>query len=311
MSLARQFVLLVFLMNCSPVFASLFNNELRGEAGYSSIDNTYRLQQNNKDTVVIPFEYKQSALYHSFTLEVIDSVINILLKNKAVTLSIEGYAHVNEGSDSICYYLSLNRALFIRDYVLGRGVDSSRIISITGFGRSKPTYRKINTQGVEYNCRAEIGLNYPVVAKKAEIQDKDGDGIADNTDKCPDEFGDIAHDGCPNKDAVIVPFENQQSFLHAMTYRVLDSVIAILSENPTLTISIEGHAYKNEGIKALCDRLANDRADIVKNYLLSRRIDISRIDSVKGFGNSRPINAGNNPQEELRNARAEIILSHH
>jgi outer membrane protein OmpA-like peptidoglycan-associated protein len=82
--------------------------------------------------VLIPFDYKQSALYHPYTYEVIDSVVTMLLKKNDVTLSIDGYAHPDEGNDTICKYLALNRALFVRDYVLGRGVDSSRIILVRG-----------------------------------------------------------------------------------------------------------------------------------------------------------------------------------
>lgn len=346
MNILRWLVLVCFFTNCSAVFASPLRIELMENVKYTSdvtfcnlrYDNTgdkifrdaivrkakrdkqkndYKynfidtLPQTNKDTVVIPFEYKQSSLNHSFTFKAIDSVIAILLKNELVTLSIDGYAHVDEGSDSICYYLSINRALATRDYVLGRGIDSSRIISLKGLGNLRSIQIITSKQVVEFNCRAEIMLYYPLPPIKTEIPDKDGDGITDSEDKCPDEYGDKANNGCPNKDAIIVPFETQQSSLYSMTYKVLDSVIAILRNDPSITISIEGHAYKTEGVETLCDRLAKERADIVKRYLLTRRIAGSRIDSVISFGNLRPLNAGKNPQEIARNSRAEIFLIRH
>lgn len=346
MNLPRWLVLLCFIIQSSFIIASPLNIGLIGKINSFSVvgfynwhsvntgvkifrnaivrkakrdkqKNDYKynfidtLPQTNNDTVVIPFEYKQSALYHPFTFKAIDSVIDILLKNELVTLSIDGYAHVDEGSDSICYYLSLDRALVIRDYVLGRGIDSSRIISLKGLGNLRSIHIKTNKQVFEFNCRAEIMLYYPLPPIKTEIPDKDGDGITDSEDKCPDEYGDKAHNGCPNKDAIIVPFETQQSSLYSMTYNVLDSVIAILRNDPSITISIEGHAYKDEGIKTLCDRLAKERADIVRRYLLTRRIAGSRIDSVKSFGNLRPLNAGKNPQEIARNSRVEIFLIRH
>ncbi len=264
--------------------------------------------QGKKDTTIIRFDYKQSALFHAFTFESIDSVVNILLKNKPVTLSIDGYAYKDEGSDTICYYLSLNRALFIQTYVLGRGIDSSRIISLNAWGNSRQSLKYKDKDGLHINCRAEMLLHYPPPPVKVVMLDRDEDGISDAEDKCPDEFGHIEKGGCPNTNRVIVPFAIQEASLYSMTYRVLDSVIAVLMENPTYTIGIEGHAYKTEGISTVCESLAIERAEIVKQYLISRRIDQIRISSVKSYSNLRPLNAGKNPQDMTANARVEITV---
>lgn len=265
-------------------------------------------QHYSKDSVVIPFEYKQSALYQVFTTNVIDSIIRILLKNDSVTLSIAGYAHQDEGNDTITKYLSLNRALFIQTYVLGRGVDSSRIISVKAYGKTKQLYRGTKNMGIG-NCRVVINLNYPPPGKLA--NDKDGDNITDSLDTCPDIYGDRSRNGCPDTTAIIVPFENQQSSLHSLTYKVMDSMIKVLKENPTYTISIQGHAYKTEGTPFFCEHISEDRCTMVKQYLLSRYIPLSRIDSVEGVGSIHPITAGRNPQEIVRNCRVEIYLNRH
>lgn len=263
------------------------------------------------DTVVIPFEYKQSALYQAFTFKAIDSVIAILLKNDSVTLSIHGYAHVDEGSDSICYYLSLNRALVIRDYVLGRGVDSVRILGLKGWGNIRSINRKTNAAILRYNCRAEITLNYPLPPPPLTMRDKDEDGIADEDDQCPNEYGEKIYSGCPDKNAIIVPFQPQQYSLFSATYAVLDSLKNILLNDPSISISIAGYAHKTEGINTVCNKLANERADIVKRYLLSRGIAPEKIESAKGFGKLKVLNAGRNPQEIVKNSRAEILLIRH
>ncbi len=293
-------VVLCFLLSPLAIFATPLNAKW--------IDS---LPQTKQNTVVIPFEYKQSALYHPFTFKAIDSVVNILLKHDSVTLNVEGYAHVDEGSDTICYYLSLNRALVIKDYVMARGVDSARIISLTGFGNLRSAHLKIYKQIIEYNCRAEIVLNYPLPPPPIIILDADADGIPDGEDQCPTAYGSIANNGCPDKNAIVVPFETQQSSLYSGTYNVLDSIIAIALKDPTLTISIEGHAYKTEGSASICNQLAKDRAEIVRSYLLSRRIPAARIGPTKSFGNLRSITAGRNPWEITRNSRVEIFLVHH
>jgi outer membrane protein OmpA-like peptidoglycan-associated protein len=271
----------------------------------------YQPLRNFNDTIIIPFEYKQSALFHAFTFEVIDSVVNILKKDTAIRLTIDGYSYVDEGNDTVCKYLSLNRALFVKEYVLGRGIDLSRIISVNGLGKMKSQLKKTNALGKIINCRAELLLIYPPPPPIIVISDRDEDGIADTDDKCPDEYGYVETNGCPNKNRIIVPFENNQASLHSLTYVVLDSVVSMLKEDPLLTISIEGHAYKDEGTKSVCDNLAKERAAIAKEYLMSRYVAATRIEAVKSFGNIRPLNAGRNPQEKNRNARVEIVLNRH
>lgn len=261
------------------------------------------------DTIVIRFEYKQSALFHKYTLETLDSVIRILLLDTNITLSIDGYAYKDEGSDTVCYYLSLNRALFIETYVLGRGVALTRINQIKAYGKTRQKYVNKDKNGLWVNCRAELRLVYPPPPKKKEFFDKDEDGIADDEDKCPDIFGLTDFVGCPDSGAISVPFAIGDWGLTSITYNVLDSVSKLLRDNPELTITIDGHANLAEGSYALCQRLAAERAGIVKNYLLSRQVNSTRILKVNSYGISRPANAAKNPQQILKNARAEIRLN--
>jgi outer membrane protein OmpA-like peptidoglycan-associated protein len=263
-----------------------------------------------KDTtlVLIPFDYKQSALYLPHTYEVIDSVTTMLLKKNDVTLSIDGYAHPDEGNDTICKYLALNRALFVRDYVLGRGVDSGRIILVRGLSKTKSVNSDIDKDGHTRNCKAELRLNFPIPPEVLRKADRDEDGVPDIEDTCPDVYGYKENSGCKDSNAIIIPFENQQSSLSPFTYKALDSVIAVLKENAAYTVTIEGHSYKTEGINQVCERLAMERAAIVKNYLLSRNISNKRIVALKSAGINRPYNAGKNPREIAANYRAEILL---
>lgn len=266
------------------------------------------LPKTNDFVVVIPFEYKQSSLNFSSTFKLMDSVSSILLQNDSVTLSIDGYSYFDEGMDHICYALSLNRALCVKLYVQGRGIDSSRIVKTEAKSYYRSVKRKIKKEPVSFNCTAEIILHFPIPPEAVDVPDIDGDGIVDIEDSCPEEYGEIARNGCPNKNAIIIPFEPQQSSLASQTYKVMDSVIAILRTDPAASITIEGHAYKKEGVMSVCESLAKERAAIVRKYLLTRRIDDSRIKSVESFSTSKPLNAGRNSWEIARNSRAEIIL---
>ena len=263
------------------------------------------------DTLVIPFEYKQSAIVHKFTLDVLDSVVIILNQNKDITLSIEGYSYVDEGNDTICKYLSLDRALFVRDAMLGRGIDSERITSIKAMGQWKPEkkghYKVNNSQ----HCRVELLLIYPPPPKPPVIADRDEDGIPDSEDSCPDQFGYPENKGCPMKDVYFVLFEPGQSYISPSGFKMSDMILNLLRQNPSYTIKIGGHASKPEGIKSVTDQLSEDRANIIYRYLLSRNISPARIDAITSYGKSKPVNAQRNPREIEENACAEVILNRH
>lgn len=307
MTKLRHLVILLFLGTGFSVFAGelVDKQQLRNK----TVNQFIQSPPQRIDTIVIRFEYKQSALFHKFTLETLDSIIRILLLDTNITLSIDGYAYKDEGSDTVCYYLSLNRVLFIQTYVLGRGVALTRINSLKAYGRTRQKYRNKDANGLWVNCRAELRLVYPPPTRKKDFFDKDEDGIADDEDKCPDIFGLIDFEGCPDSGAIVVPFAIADWGLTPITYNVLDSVSKLLRENPELTISIDGHANLAEGSYALCMKLAAERAEIVKNYLLSRQVNRSRILEMKSYGISRPANAAKNPQQILKNARAEIRLN--
>lgn len=259
--------------------------------------------------ILIPFEYRQSALYYPKTFKVIDSVINLLYKDKRITLSVFGYSHFEEGNgnDSINKYLALDRALFVRDYILGRGVNEDRLLLIKGMGATKSGNSDVDKNGRSQICRAELIVNYPPPPPPI-IYDRDEDGVADTTDACPDEFGYAENKGCPDRDVIIIPFENNGAWLVSKSYSALNKLVKTLQEHPSFKLRIEGHAYKTEGINNVCKSLAEDRAYMVKQYFLSRSIVPTRIVVVDSHSNRRPINTGKNPEQILLNARAQVFL---
>jgi len=303
----RHLILSILLCAGISVFAGTSAARLKFHGG--KVAARFQAPPPGKDTIVIRFEYKQSALFHKFTMETLDSVVRILLRDTNITLAIDGYAYKDEGSDTVCYYLSLNRALFIQTYILGRGVALTRINQIKAWGKTRQKYVNKDKNGLLVNCRAELRLVYPPPPKKKDFADRDGDGLDDDDDKCPDVFGYRDNGGCPDSGAVMVPFGLQESSLIPMTYNVLDSMVRILRNDPSITISIDGHAHLAEGSYSFCIKLAEERAVIVKNYLISRMINPSRILEVKSSGISKPVNTAKTPLQILKNARAEIWLN--
>lgn len=87
----------------------------------------------------------------------------------------------------------------------------------------------------------------------------------------------------------------------------LNKVADFLNDNPTVTISIEGHT-DNVGSKSANITLSRNRAKSVYHYLVERGIDKSRLSS-KGFGSSDPISDNESEDGRRKNRRTEIRIT--
>jgi outer membrane protein OmpA-like peptidoglycan-associated protein len=54
-------------------------------------------------------------------------------------------------------------------------------------------------------------------------------------------------------------------------------------------------------------KLSNERADAVKNYLVNKGVDPSRL-TAQGFGPTKPLNQGKTETERALNRRVELKL---
>jgi len=166
----------------------------------------------------------------------------------------------------------------------------------------------------EDNCPAVAGL-----AKYGgcPIPDTDKDGVNDEEDKCPDAAGTKENNGCPEikqevqekieYSAKQIEFIASSSQLSKNSFEVLDTVAAILKRNPEIKVSIEGHT-SSEGNYASNMKLSEKRADKVKEYLLKKGIDASRL-TAAGFGPTRLLNEDKTAADKAKNRRVELKLS--
>ena len=146
--------------------------------------------------------------------------------------------------------------------------------------------------------------------------DRDGDGVYDKDDKCPDVKGTAANNGCPevsdevmkqlNAYAKTILFNSGKSSFQQQTYLVLQSITAILKEYPSSNFSIEGHT-DSDGKDAANQKLSEDRAGAVKNYLVENGIAASRLAS-SGYGESKPIDTNKTKAGKANNRRVEVKL---
>jgi outer membrane protein OmpA-like peptidoglycan-associated protein len=151
------------------------------------------------------------------------------------------------------------------------------------------------------------------------IPDTDGDGINDEEDKCLTVKGTVENSGCPpqvikediiekvNIAARSIQFRYTQASLLPSSYPVLDEIVKILEQDPSLKLSIEGHT-SSDGNPSANLKLSQERADNVKKYLETKGIQSSRL-SARGFGQTQPLNNGKTEAEKALNRRVELKLS--
>lgn len=86
----------------------------------------------------------------------------------------------------------------------------------------------------------------------------------------------------------------------------LDDLTALLEKYPQLRIEIGSHLQG--GADAGTDKTASQqRADAVRNYLLSKGIAANRVTSV-GYGSSRPLDTGATAEARVKNTRTEFRI---
>ncbi|MEN8200414.1 MAG: OmpA family protein, partial [Thermodesulfobacteriota bacterium] len=120
------------------------------------------------------------------------------------------------------------------------------------------------------------------------IGDKDGDGVTDDKDACPNTPKGVAVDerGCWTEAAKFL-FDLDSAVLSSDAKSVLDNVKGIFDENPGMVVQIDGHTC-DLGAAAYNQNLSERRAQAVEDYLLNKAgIGGNRL-STKGYGETRP-----------------------
>jgi outer membrane protein OmpA-like peptidoglycan-associated protein len=86
----------------------------------------------------------------------------------------------------------------------------------------------------------------------------------------------------------------------------LNKVADVLKDNPNRKITVEGHT-DSTGKAATNDKLSQQRADAVKDYLMIRGVPSKQI-TTKGFGASHPIASNATTEGRAENRRVEIVI---
>jgi outer membrane protein OmpA-like peptidoglycan-associated protein len=151
-------------------------------------------------------------------------------------------------------------------------------------------------------------------------KDTDGDGLMDPDDRCPKDaetrnnFED--QDGCPDElpeqvkkfTGVIrgIQFASGNAKIRKTSFPLLDDAVSVLKQYPTLRIRISGHT-DSRGVRAKNLTLSENRANAVRDYLTTRGIESSRVET-RGVGPEEPIADNKTSAGRAQNRRIEFEL---
>jgi outer membrane protein OmpA-like peptidoglycan-associated protein len=155
-----------------------------------------------------------------------------------------------------------------------------------------------------------------VVAEQTRTMDRDGDGIPDERDKCPDAPGPAtggSEDGCPravrvseNEIRVLqqVVFDKDSDVVPPGALPILGEIAQVLKTHPELAVEIEGHASAGEKEPWI---VAARRAGAVRSALQARGVRAPL--EVRSFGDTRPIADAATEEGRRKNRRVEFHIA--
>jgi OOP family OmpA-OmpF porin len=196
-------------------------------------------------------------------------------------------------------------------------------------GKGKPNLDWVNPVAMMYDELYDETLRQEVAALKTRVtnvenavndlkKDSDGDGVADQFDKCPNTPAGSVVDGAgcvivfPNPvDTTAkagtaysnIQFEFDSSVLRTSSYPALDATSADLRTTGA-TVQVNGYA-SSEGTAAHNMSLSRDRANSVKTYLVNSGVTASKV-KVKAYGETNPIADNSTEEGRVLNRRVSL-----
>ena len=171
--------------------------------------------------------------------------------------------------------------------------------------------------GVANNVDSCVDVAGPAENNGCPWPDSDGDTVLDKDDKCPNVAGLVSNMGCPQPSKAImeelnavgakVPFQLNKADLGIMVTTVLDIVAGIMEKYPNTNFIIEGHT-DTSGPKAFNQKLSEQRASSVKEYLVKKGISAERLSAV-GYGEDRPSTSNQTRKGRVSNRRVEFKVA--
>ena len=197
------------------------------------------------------------------------------------------------------------------------------------------------TIGYDFDRSLDSVVEQPKVEVYEFMFDKDKDGIKDSVDLCPNVFGSMNANGCPDNDNDGIPndydlcpnlygeielqgcpeitqfekniiykalrdlkFDMDEADINYSSYPTLTDITLLLLKNPKMFLHITGHS-SSEGTAEYNMGLSARRAKAVQNFFKERGIQKSRL-ILDYLGEDSPLNTNSSEYEKALNRRVEF-----
>jgi outer membrane protein OmpA-like peptidoglycan-associated protein len=102
-------------------------------------------------------------------------------------------------------------------------------------------------------------------------------------------------------------FQQSTATILEQSYGELNSLADLLASTPNMHIQIDGHT-DNNGKEEDLIQLSLDRANAVKDFLITNGIDGTRIKTT-GQGSKKPLNDNSTDEMRQQNRRVEVVVT--
>ncbi len=119
-------------------------------------------------------------------------------------------------------------------------------------------------------------------------------------------------DGIRKLKTDMIHFDFDKSYIRKDASKELDKLVEVMTEYPNMIIKIESHT-DSRGSAVYNNYLSDKRAKSTREYIISKGIDASRIESAKGYGEQQLLNECNgsvrcSEENHYLNRRSEFII---
>jgi OOP family OmpA-OmpF porin len=141
--------------------------------------------------------------------------------------------------------------------------------------------------------------------------DDDNDGVKNSVDKCPDTRAGavVDADGCEVQVVIElqgVYFDTDKATLKPESIVILDAAVATLGAHGTIAVEVGGHTDSTAS-ESYNQDLSERRAKVVYDYLVNHGIAADRM-TWKGFGELSPIASNDTAEGRAQNRRTELLI---
>ena len=241
---------------------------------------------NAQEQVTFYFDFNDASLKTALK----QKLTNKLLENKIEISKIEGFCDW-KGTNDYNTELALKRVAVVQDFLKSKNAVFSDSYESKGFGE--------DFQQSEIQSENRKVIVYYTKLSDAVLKPKKEENKLTSAVK-------LAKKG----DLIVLKnmlFFNMSPDLKPSSKPILSELLAIMEQNPSLKIEIQGHIcceVRNDGTE-----LSVARAKTVYDYLVLNKINQNRL-NYKGFGNSRPLHPIPEQTDLQRNEnrRVEILI---